>query len=254
VGAVLDGLGSGEVVTYGEVATEAGHPGAARAVGRLLATSGGAHPWWRVVTASGRLVPGHEVEHVRRLAAEGVGVVGGRVWARSSDGRRSMPTMSIYDHPVKSLGGDEADLHDHQDKVALVVNVASECGLTPQYEGLERLQERYEDQGFTVLGFPCNQFGEQEPGSSGEIATFCSTTYGVTFPMFEKVEVNGDHRDPLYAELTQVPDAEGSAGDIQWNFEKFLVAPGGDVVARFRPTTEPEAPEVTALIEANLPS
>ncbi len=162
--------------------------------------------------------------------------------------------MSIYDHPVTTLHGDAADLHDYEGKVALVVNVASKCGLTPQYEGLERLQGAYGDQGFAVLGFPCNQFGAQEPGSSDEIATFCSTTYGVTFPMFEKVDVNGADRDPLYAELTEVADAEGAAGDIQWNFEKFLVAPGGEVLARFRPMTDPEAPEVTALIEANLPA
>jgi len=161
--------------------------------------------------------------------------------------------MTIYDHPVTTLDGDAADLHDYEAKVALVVNVASKCGLTPQYEGLERLQAAYGDQGFAVLGFPCNQFGAQEPGTSDEIATFCST-YGVSFPMFEKVEVNGADRDPLYAELTEVADAEGAAGDIQWNFEKFLVAPGGEVLARFRPMTDPEAPELTALIEANLPA
>ncbi len=162
--------------------------------------------------------------------------------------------MSIYDHPVKTLEGEPADLHDHEGQVALVVNVASKCGLTPQYEGLERLQETYGPKGFTVLGFPCNQFGGQEPGTGEEIATFCSTTYGVSFPMFDKVEVNGEGRDPLYAELTEVADAEGASGDIQWNFEKFLVAPGGKVLARFRPMTDPEAPEVTALIEANLPA
>ena len=161
--------------------------------------------------------------------------------------------MSIYDHEVNTLDGGEADLHEHEGQVALVVNVASKCGLTPQYEGLERLQSTYGDKGFTVLGFPCNQFGGQEPGSAEEIKTFCSSTYGVTFPMFEKIDVNGEGRDPLYAELTQVTDAEGAAGDIQWNFEKFLVAPGGKVVARFRPMTDPEAPEVTAAIEANLP-
>ena len=162
--------------------------------------------------------------------------------------------MSIYDHDVKRLDGGNADLHEYDGKVALVVNVASKCGLTPQYEGLERLQERYADQGFTVLGFPCNQFGGQEPGTSEEIASFCSMTYGVSFPMFEKVDVNGEGRDPLYADLVEKPDAEGTAGDIQWNFEKFLVAPGGEVVARFRPATEPEAEEITALIEANLPA
>jgi glutathione peroxidase len=162
--------------------------------------------------------------------------------------------MSIYDHPVQALDGGDADLHDFEDKLVLVVNVASKCGLTPQYEGLERLHETYAPKGFTVLGFPCNQFGGQEPGTSDDIATFCSMTYGVTFPMFEKVDVNGPDRHPLFQELTQKPDAEGSAGDVQWNFEKFLVAPGGEVIARFRPLTEPEAPEITALVEANLPA
>lgn len=160
--------------------------------------------------------------------------------------------MSIYDHSVKALDGSDADLHDYEGKVALVVNVASKCGLTPQYEGLEKLQRTYGDQGFTVLGFPCNQFLGQEPGTSDEIATFCSTTYGVTFPMFEKIDVNGEDQHPLYAELTQVADADGAAGDVQWNFEKFLVAPDGSVT-RFRPGVEPEDPAITAAIEANLP-
>ena len=136
--------------------------------------------------------------------------------------------------------------------MALLVNVASKCGLTPQYEGLERLQETYGDRGFTVLGFPCNQFLGQEPGTAEEIAEFCSTTYGVSFPLFEKIEVNGDGRHPLYAELTEVADAEGAAGDIQWNFEKFLVSPDG-TIRRFRPGVEPEAPELVAAIEADLP-
>ena len=131
--------------------------------------------------------------------------------------------------------------------------MASRCGLTPQYSGLESLQHRYADRGFTVLGVPCNQFGGQEPGSAEEIASFCSTTYGVSFPMTEKVDVNGPGRHRLYAQLTEVADPEGSAGDIQWNFEKFLVAPGGRPIARFRPTTEPDAPEVVAAIEAVLP-
>lgn len=161
--------------------------------------------------------------------------------------------MSIYDHPVQALGGGDADLHDHDGRLALIVNVASKCGLTPQYAGLEALQKRYEGRGFTVLGFPCNQFLGQEPGSSEEIATFCSTTYGVTFPMFEKIDVNGDDRHPLYTELTGVADGEGAAGDVQWNFEKFLVAPGGEVVGRFRPGVEPESAELVAAIEANLP-
>jgi glutathione peroxidase len=160
--------------------------------------------------------------------------------------------MTIYDHPVQALGGGEADLHDHEGKVALIVNVASKCGLTPQYEGLERLQRTYGERGFTVLGFPCNQFLGQEPGTSDEIATFCSTTYGITFPMFDKIEVNGEDQHPLYAELTQVPDADGAAGDVQWNFEKFLVTPSGGVI-RFRPGVEPEDPAITTAIEANLP-
>ena len=160
--------------------------------------------------------------------------------------------MSIYDHPVTALDGSDADLHDYEGKVALVVNVASKCGLTPQYEGLEKLQKTYGDQGFTVLGFPCNQFLGQEPGTSEEIATFCSTTYGVTFPMFEKIDVNGDDQHPLYAELTQVEDADGTAGDVQWNFEKFLLAPDG-TVTRFRPGVEPEDPAIVSAIEANLP-
>jgi glutathione peroxidase len=161
--------------------------------------------------------------------------------------------MSLYDHPINTLDGSPMDLHDLAGKAVLVVNVASRCGLTPQYVGLEHLQERYADRGFTVLGVPCNQFGEQEPGSPEEIKTFCSTTYGVTFPMTEKVEVNGEGRHPLYEDLTSVPDAEGAAGDIQWNFEKFLVSPAGDV-KRFRPMTEPESEELTGAIEAALPA
>jgi len=162
--------------------------------------------------------------------------------------------VSLYDHAVNNLDGSAADLHDLQDKAVLIVNVASKCGLTPQYEGLERLQQRYAERGFTVLGVPCNQFMGQEPGTAEEIQTFCSTTYGVSFPLTEKVDVNGEDRHPLYAELTDVPDAAGEAGDIQWNFEKFLVAPGGDVVARFRPTVEPEADDVVVAIEGALPS
>lgn len=159
--------------------------------------------------------------------------------------------MSIYDHPVTALDGSDADLHDYEGQTALIVNVASKCGLTPQYEGLEQLQKTYGDKGFTVLGFPCNQFLGQEPGTSEEIATFCSTTYGVTFPMFEKIEVNGEGRHPLYAELTQVEDADGAAGDVQWNFEKFLVAPDGSVT-RFRPGVEPQDPALVSAIEATL--
>lgn len=137
-------------------------------------------------------------------------------------------------------------------KTVLVVNVASKCGLTPQYTGLENLQQRFGGQGFTVLGAPCNQFGEQEPGSAAEIETFCSVTYGTSFPMTAKLDVNGEDRHPLYEPLTATPDAEGEAGDVQWNFEKFLVSADGVVLQRFRPTVEPESDEVVAAIEAAL--
>ena len=160
--------------------------------------------------------------------------------------------MSIYDESINSLRGEPMNLADLQDKVVLAVNVASRCGLTPQYAGLEQLQERYADRGFTVIGFPCNQFGAQEPGSSEEIATFCSTTYGVTFPMTEKIDVNGEGRHPIYDQLTAVADAEGHSGDIRWNFEKFLVAPGGEIT-RFSPMVTPEDPTLVASIEAALP-
>ena len=162
--------------------------------------------------------------------------------------------MSLYDIPLRSLHGEPTSLAEHKGKALLVVNVASKCGLTPQYTGLEEMHEQYAPRGFAVLGFPCNQFGQQEPGSPEEIETFCSTTYGVTFPMFEKTDVNGDNQHPLYEQLTQQTDAEGKAGDIQWNFEKFLISPEGEVVARFRPLVEPEADELTSAIESSLPS
>jgi glutathione peroxidase len=161
--------------------------------------------------------------------------------------------MAIYDISIASLNGDPLDLEQFKGKALLVVNVASRCGLTPQYAGLERLQQRFDSEGFSVLGVPCNQFGGQEPGSAEEIATFCSFTYGVTFPMTEKVDVNGSARHALYAELTPNADAQGTAGDIQWNFEKFLISPDGDVVARFRPQTTPESDEVVTAIESTLP-
>jgi glutathione peroxidase len=162
--------------------------------------------------------------------------------------------VSLYDIPVHTLNGDPSSLGSLAGKTLLVVNVASKCGLTPQYEGLERLHERFAGQGFAVVGFPCNQFGGQEPGTADEIAEFCSATYGVSFPMFEKIEVNGPERHPVYQELTAVPDAAGEAGDIQWNFEKFLVRPDGTVAARFRPRTEPDDPAVVTAIEENLPA
>jgi glutathione peroxidase len=162
--------------------------------------------------------------------------------------------MSIYAHSIKLLDGQPFDLKSLRGKAVLVVNVASKCGLTPQYTGLEELQHKYADRGFTVLGVPCNQFGGQEPGTAEEISTFCSSTYGVTFPITEKVDVNGQRKDPLFAELEAKTDADGNAGDIQWNFEKFLVSPAGEVVGRFRPTVAPEAEELVAALEAVLPS
>lgn len=162
--------------------------------------------------------------------------------------------MTLYDIPLRTLAGEPTSLADYRGRAVLLVNVASQCGLTPQYAGLERLQKTYGDRGLTVLGAPCNQFAGQEPGSAEEIQAFCSTTYGVSFPLLEKIEVNGEGRHPLYAELTQVADAEGEAGDVQWNFEKFLISPAGEPVARIRPGTGPEAPEVVTAIEAQLPA
>jgi glutathione peroxidase len=156
---------------------------------------------------------------------------------------------SVLDVEIDSLKGGSADLGQYRGKAVLLVNVASKCGLTPQYAGLERLQERYAAQGFTVLGVPCNQFLGQEPGTSEEIAEFCSATYGVTFPLTEKVEVNGDGRHALYERLVGFADAEGHTGDIRWNFEKFLIGTDGEVVARFSPQTEPESAEIVAAVE-----
>lgn len=154
----------------------------------------------------------------------------------------------LYDLPVHTLDGDLTTLREHEGKVLLIVNVASKCGLTPQYEGLERLHERYADRGFSVLGFPCNQFLGQEPGTAEDIKEFCSLTYGVTFPLYEKIDVNGEGRHPIYQILTGTEDAEGQAGDVHWNFEKFLVASDGQVVARFRPRTLPESDEIEGAI------
>ena len=161
--------------------------------------------------------------------------------------------MSIFEHPIHTLRGEESSLADHQGHALLLVNVASKCGLTPQYTGLEELQRTYGDRGLQVLGFPCNQFGGQEPGTAEEIESFCSMTYGVTFPMFEKIEVNGAERHPIYAELTEVADAEGHSGDIRWNFEKFLVTPDG-AITRFSPMVAPDDPTLVAAVEAALPA
>jgi glutathione peroxidase len=162
-------------------------------------------------------------------------------------------TQPLTDIALTTLAGEPTTLADYAGGAVLVVNVASKCGLTPQYTALEKLAQAYADRGLTVLGVPCNQFMGQEPGSAEEIQEFCSTTYGVTFPLLAKVDVNGAERHPLYAELTKSVDADGEAGDVQWNFEKFLLAPGGEVVNRFRPRTVPDAPEVIGAIEAVLP-
>jgi glutathione peroxidase len=161
----------------------------------------------------------------------------------------------IKDLSLTTLGGDATTFGELTGgKATLVVNVASRCGLTPQYEGLEKLHEELSGRGFTVLGIPCNQFMGQEPGTSEEIAEFCSTTYGVTFPMTGKVDVNGQSRDPLYDVLTQTADEKGEAGDIQWNFEKFLIAPDGTVAGRFRPQTDPHDEGLVKAIDAVLPN
>jgi glutathione peroxidase len=154
--------------------------------------------------------------------------------------------MSVFDIEIAALAGQPGELDRHRGKPALIVNVASRCGLTPQYAGLERLAETRPE--LTVLGVPCNQFGGQEPGTPEEIAEFCSTTYGVTFPMTEKIDVNGPDRHPLYTALVDTADADGHSGDIRWNFEKFLVDADGQVVARFSPRVEPEAGELIAAI------
>jgi glutathione peroxidase len=160
----------------------------------------------------------------------------------------------LLDVPLTTLQGEPTTLRELTGgSAALVVNVASRCGLTPQYGALEALHEEYAGRGFTVVGVPCNQFMGQEPGTAEEIAEFCSATYGVTFPMTEKVEVNGAGAHPLFQRLTAAEDAEGAAGEVQWNFEKWLVAPSGEVVGRFRPKTLPDAPEVRTAIESVLP-
>jgi glutathione peroxidase len=160
--------------------------------------------------------------------------------------------MTLFDIPVATLAGTPTTLSEYAGHPLLIVNVASKCGLTPQYEGLQALHEKYADRGLRILGFPCNQFMGQEPGTADEIQAFCSTNYSVTFPLFEKIEVNGADQHPLYALLEQTADGEGKAGDVAWNFEKFLVEADGSVSHRFRPQTEPQAPEVVAAVEAAL--
>ncbi|MCV7288109.1 glutathione peroxidase [Mycolicibacterium wolinskyi] len=179
-----------------------------------------------------------------------------RRWGKfcSTDSSGSVEPVSLNDIALTTLDGNATTLAELAPGAALVVNVASKCGLTPQYTALEKLAQEYGDRGLTVIGVPCNQFMGQEPGTAEEIQAFCSTTYGVTFPLLAKTDVNGPDRHPLYAELTKTADGSGEAGDIQWNFEKFLLTPDGTVANRFRPRTEPDAPEVVAAIEAVLPN
>ncbi|MEU5762080.1 glutathione peroxidase [Nocardia sp. NPDC047648] len=161
--------------------------------------------------------------------------------------------MSLREVPLRTLSGESTTLADLVgDRTVLLVNVASKCGLTPQYSGLVELHQSFGPRGLSVVGVPCNQFMGQEPGTAEEIQEFCSTTYGVDFPLLEKTDVNGDQRHALYQQLVETPDAEGNAGDIQWNFEKFLIDRDGKVAGRFRPRTTPEAPELVAAIEAVL--
>jgi len=159
--------------------------------------------------------------------------------------------MTIYSLPLHTLHGEPTTLAAHKGETMLIVNVASKCGLTPQYEGLEALQKTYGARGFSVIGVPCNQFMGQEPGTAEEIETFCSTTYGVTFPLLAKCDVNGEDQHPLYALLTAVEGDDGYVGDIRWNFEKFLVSPDGSI-SRFAPVVTPEDPALVAAIEATL--
>ena len=160
----------------------------------------------------------------------------------------------MWNASIKTLQGQDTKLQDYKGKALLLVNVASACGLTPQYTVLEALQQQYGARGFTVIGFPCNQFGAQEPGTSAEIETFCSTNYGITFPLMEKIEVNGPGAHEIYRELTPLADNTGHSGDIQWNFEKFVVAAVGGTITRFSPKTAPDDDAVIAAIEAGLPA
>ncbi len=159
---------------------------------------------------------------------------------------------TLHDFTMTTINGDARSLREYEGKAVLVVNVASRCGLTPQYEGLEQLHERYGERGFAVLGFPCNQFGAQEPGTEAEIKEFCTSNYGVRFPMFAKIDVNGDGAHALYQWLTSEPTEPEGPGAIKWNFGKFLVGKDGRVLARFAPTTDPTGAELTAAIERAL--
>jgi glutathione peroxidase len=175
----------------------------------------------------------------------------------AGDGAATQPSTrpdvpAVLNFTMNSLGGTPVDLGQYKGKVVLIVNTASKCGNTPQYAPLEAMNEKYKDQGLAILGFPCNQFGGQEPGTAEEISTFCTTKYNVKFDMFAKIEVNGDGACPLYKILTATKTAPQPAGPITWNFEKFLISRQGEIVARFLPKTQPNSPEVIKAIEAEL--
>jgi glutathione peroxidase len=161
--------------------------------------------------------------------------------------------MDIYEIPLKTIDGKDTTLAEHADDAVLIVNVASKCGFTPQYEGLQRLHQTYAARGLAILGFPCNQFLGQEPGTHEEIQSFCSSSYGVTFPLFAKCDVNGEERHPLFERLCDVADDEGADGDVRWNFEKFLIGPQGSLARRFRTQITPEDPTIVGAIEDALP-
>lgn len=186
------------------------------------------------------------IQH-RSLRSRGASWLNPPMICRQQD---AMDTAYAFSHT--SIDGDPVDLSKYQGKVSLMVNVASKCGLTPQYTGLESLQKKYSHRGFSVLGFPCNQFGAQEPGTEAEIKTFCSSTYGVSFPMFAKLDVNGENRHSLYAWLTAQDTQPEGPGDISWNFGKFLIGQDGRVLARFSPSEEPEGAAITEAIERAL--
>lgn len=166
----------------------------------------------------------------------------------NSEGKKSV-NKNIYDLSVKTMDGENKSLSDYKGKVLLIVNVASKCGYTSQYEGLETIYEKYKDKGFEILAFPCNDFGGQEPGSNDEIRTFCESKYNVTFTLFDKIKVLGDDKNPLYERL--INNSEPS-GDIGWNFEKFLINKNGDIVARYKSKIKPESEDITSAIESEL--
>lgn len=168
----------------------------------------------------------------------------------ASDRKGEPMPNNIYDVTVKDMSGNDVSLSKYEGKVLLIVNVASECGYTPQYEGLQKLYEAYKDKGFEILAFPCNDFGGQEPGSNEQIKEFCTSTFGVSFQLFDKIKVLGDEREPLYEKLINNPTTE--QGDVKWNFEKFLISKSGDIVARFRTKVEPMSDEVVKAVEEEL--